>query len=452
VRISTLLATTSARLSLLYSGLLVASFALAGGLTFIAARTAAERELRERITLEVGALAHEAAVEGRDATVAAIAARAERPGSLEYWLEDASGRQIAGDIAALTFEDGWSRVDLPARLTGSEGREHMLALTRTLGDGSRLTIGDDLSRTEAVRDAVLHALAWVGVATLLVGLVAGVIATRNALARMAAVGASVQRVAAGDLEARAPVRRADNPDDIDRLALAFNAMLERIAQLVASLRRVSTDVAHDLRTPLTHLQQRLELARMAGSEAARDVALEAAEQKVADVMRTFDAILRLAEIEAGTVRQRFVRVDLHTLIEDVVEAYRPDVEAAAHSLDIERLERVTVCGDRDLLTQALANLIENALRHTPPGTHIRMALELEDQKVRISVTDDGPGVPEEARAELLQPFARLDRSRSTSGSGLGLSIVAAVARLHAAGIELGDAGPGLRVTLTLDSA
>jgi len=452
VRTDALFATTSAKLSLLYAGLLIASFVLAGGLTWIAARSTAERELRERIALEVGALVREANLEGRNAAVAAIAARAERPGSLEYWLIAPDGERLAGDLPAVAVDDGWVRIDLPAGLPGSEGREHLLVLTRRLSDGSRLTVGDDLGRAEAVRDAVLRSLVWIGAGTALVGLLAGILATRNALARISALSSAVGRVAAGDLGARAPVSGARTSDDVDRLALAFNTMLDRITELVGSVRRVSTDVAHDLRTPLTHLQQRLEQARTAATNEARETALDAAQAQVSDVMRTFDAILRLAEIEAGTARERFSQVDLRALVESIADAYRPDVEATGRTLDVETPDPASVVGDRDLLGQALANLVENAMRHTPLGTHIRISLEARNQTVQLTVADDGPGVPDPERRDLLKPFARLDRSRTSSGSGLGLSIVAAVVRLHEARLHLSDASPGLRVTLVFESS
>jgi signal transduction histidine kinase len=449
VPISPPFASTAARLSLLYAGLLVASFLVAGSLTFLATRSAAQDELRERILLEVEALTREANVEGRDAAIAAIAARAERPGAVEYWLIDADGHRLAGDLPAPTVDDGWSSVRIADGQPGSEGRAHLLVLTRRLSDGSRLSVGDDLARVEAVRDAVLRTLAWVGAGTAFIGLFAGVLATRSALTRMAALSSTVDQVAAGALDARAPVRHARAPDDIDRLALAFNAMLQRIVELVGSVRRVSTDVAHDLRTPLTQLRQRIEQARLATEPEVRSAAFDAAEEKLDDVMRTFDAILRLAEIEVGTARARFAPVDLAKLVDDVVDAYQPDVEAADRRLCIVRLDAATIRGDRDLLKQALANLIENSQRHTPTGTRIRVSSVVKPAAIEITVSDDGPGIPLEARTGLLEPFARLDRSRSTSGAGLGLSIVAAVARLHGGRVELGDAGPGLKVVLTI---
>lgn len=441
------LASTGIRLSLIFSALVVTAFALAIAATWVATRTAAESDLRERIRLEIEAITAEYHTEGPAAAVAAIRVRQERPGALEYWLEDRDGRRLAGDLPLMRTAEGWHRIDLPESAAGAEGRREMLLLSTPLGDDLRLSVGDDLARAEAVRDTILHDLLWIGTAVLVLCLGAGIWFTRRTLAQMDALTATLSAVSGGRLEARVPQRQGGRSDDLDQLGHEVNRMLDRIDELVYSLKRVSGDVAHDLRTPLTHVQQRLEEARSAPDDAARVRAIEVAERKVEDILRAFDAILRLGEIEAGAARARFVDVALAGLVERVADAYRPDVEASGDTLRIGRADPGAIRGDPDLLAQALANLIENAMRHTPSGTQITLAVKAEDGRIAVEVSDDGPGIAPEYHADVLQPFRRLDARRAAGGFGLGLSLVAAVARLHRAALEVADAGPGLRVTL-----
>lgn len=455
-------ASTGIRLSLIYAGLVITSFTLAIALTWLAARSAAESNLRDRIQLEIEAMSAEIRDEGIAAAVAAIEVRAERPGAPEYWLVDPAGRHLAGDLPLLSTPDGWHRIDLPDAAPGAENREELLVLTATMADGSRLSVGDDLRRAEAVRDAVLHALLWIGMATVVLGLSVGMIATRRSLAQVDALSATLCEVAAGRLNARFTPRTTGSANDLDQLGLSVNRMLDHIDELVRSLRRVCSDVAHDLRTPLAHVQQRLEQARGARTPEQRLQSIEAAETRVGEVLRAFDAILRLAEIEAGAARSRFVAVDAAALVERVADAYRPDVEASGCTLETTAAAGLWIRGDGELLAQALANLIENAMRHTPAGTHIHLAASADGPSVRLEVRDNGPGIPAAQRSEVLRPFVQLDSSRGSSsrgagsasypGFGLGLSIVAAIARLHDAALQLADASPGLRVTLSFSGA
>jgi signal transduction histidine kinase len=225
-------------------------------------------------------------------------------------------------------------------------------------------------------------------------------------------------------------------------------MLDEIATLVERIRWVSTNIAHDLRTPLTHVRQKLARVRAAASgdpqvlAAAKDV-----EADIDELLRTFDAMLRLAEIESGPLAGRFKPVDLAELAGRIADAYRPDIEAGGRRLALKAPPAV-VEGDADLIAQALANLVENAMRHTPGGTHIELAVETTGGRPRLRVSDDGPGIPEEKRQDALRHFFRLEASRTTPGSGLGLAIVAAVVARHHATLELLDAGPGLSVLIS----
>jgi signal transduction histidine kinase len=251
---------------------------------------------------------------------------------------------------------------------------------------------------------------------------------------------------------RAPARKALLPDDIDELGVSFNAMLDEIATLVDRVRWVSTDIAHDLRTPLTHVRQKLERIRGAANGDAQ--VLAAAKDIDADVeelLRVFDAMLRLAEIESGPLAARFKPLDLAELAGRIADAYRPDIEAGGRRL-ITSLAPATVLGDADLIGQAIGNLLENALRHTPVGSHIALAVDTDQDCPRLRASDDGPGIPAAKREDVLRHFYRLEASRTTPGSGLGLAIVAAIAGRHGAKVELLDAAPGLTVLIAFPAS
>ena len=447
MRTETLLKSTSARLSFLYAGLIVAAFLAAGVITWIAARDTAESELRQDIELEVNAIETELETEGLEAAIAAIRARAEHPGAFEYWLADSRDERLLGDYPDMHGPEGWRHIVVRQDARGAERREEMLILTERLPGGILLSVGDDLGRARAVQNSLLQTLGWIGAGAVLVSLVVGVRVTRRVLSRMEVLDATLARVATGDIRARFPLRE-DSHSDLERIGAAVNSMLDRIERLVADIRRVSRDIAHDLRTPITHLQQRLEMARTARTHAERAEAIDAAQTKVAELLRIFDALLRLSEIEAGAGRDRIKPIDLAAIAERVADAYRPDVEESGHRLSLAVAGPTSVAGDPDLLAQAIANLIENAMRHTPEGAQVSIRVDGDDAEVRLAVTDNGPGVPVEERLHVLQPFVRLDASRTTPGSGLGLSLVAAIARFHGAQLTLGDAAPGLTVTLS----
>ena len=282
----------------------------------------------------------------------------------------------------------------------------------------------------------------------MVGLILSYLLARGTLRRVDGVVTAARAVSGGQMQVRAPRRRALLPDDIDELGASFNAMLDEIATLMDRVRWVSTDIAHDLRTPLTHVRQKLE--RLKGAAGANRAVLAAAgeiEGDVDELLRLFDAMLRLAEIENDAGLTNRSSVDLAELAGRIADAYRPDIEASGRRLET-RLAPATVAGDADLLGQAIANLLENALRHTPDGARIVLAVDDADGRPRLTVSDDGPGVPAERREQVLQRFYRLEASRTTPGSGLGLAIVGAVAARHGADLALADAVPGLRVSLT----
>jgi signal transduction histidine kinase len=444
-RLRPLFAASSFRLSAIYGAILVATFVLAGIGAVLASRSAAQTEIQQRIQLEMDALQQEMRTEGMNAAIAAIRTRSESPGSLEYQLITPNGQPVILDLGISHPRIGWSRARIRENEAGPQHAESFLVLTQPTPDGGLLTIGDDLERAENVRVAILRTLVWIGVAALALALLAGWLATQAAMKRMAALSATLTRVGAGDLSVRAP--EGVDTDDIAELGRAINRMLSQIQLLISNIRRVSTDIAHDLRTPLTHVRQHLETAAQTSDVATAHEAIQVAQGKIDDVLRVFAAMLRLAEIDSGAARDRFAAVDLAALVARVADAYRPDIEASGRTLIVGPIEPATIAADADLIAQALANLIENAMHHTPEGSPITLRLAVNGALTRLEIEDRGPGVPAQERERVLSAFTRLDASRSSPGSGLGLSIVAAIARLHGARMVLEDAEPGLRIVL-----
>lgn len=445
MRIDHVFSSTSFRLSVAFALLLIAAFVASGLGVWGATRSIAERQTREHVTAEMQSIRQEIAVEGLPAGIAAIDNRASRPGALEYRLTSPDGQVLAGNLATPDLRLGWQFVDLPDRRGLRHGQDDLIILSERLPDGAVLAIGDDLERGESVRIAVLQTLLWIGGLSAVIAIALGLWITRHTLRRMDMLSATLAAVARGDLTARTAAQTPPR-DDLDRLSVGANAMLDQITTLVANVRRVSTDVAHDLRTPLSHVRQDLELAaKDAAPQTLRHI--ETAQGRLEALLRTFDAMLRLAEIEAGTSQARFARVDVSEVVENVADAYRPDVEARGGTLVLVASEPLMIEGDADLMAQAVANLIENAMTHGGGSPNISVAVRSDTNAWDIAVSDNGPGIAAADREKVLEPFARLDASRSTPGSGLGLAIVAAIARLHSATITLEDAGPGLRVVL-----
>ena len=299
-----------------------------------------------------------------------------------------------------------------------------------------------------MQHAIVRAFAWAGGLTLLLAIAGGAVLANSFLRRIDAITRTNRAIMEGDLSARIPVRGTH--DEIDQLIASLNAMLGRIQQLMDGLRQVSSDIAHDLRTPLGRLRQHLEDAReRAKTTADYDAATEAAIDEADELLETFSALLRIAQVEAGAQKSAFAELDLSALARSVGEAYQPAAEDSGHALDIRIEDGVRFTGDRQLLAQMISNLVENALRHTPAGSTVSLALRRDgDRASTIEVADNGPGIPEAERGKVFDRFYRLDRSRSTAGSGLGLALVKAIAGLHGLSIELTDRKPGLGVVVT----
>lgn len=323
------------------------------------------------------------------------------------------------------------------------------ALSVQLPGGLRLLVGRDVAEQQAVVANLQDALFWSIGLTLALGLGGGLLVSRNALRRVDAITEATRDIVAGDLSRRLPVGRGG--DELDRLSASLNDMFDQIERLMHGMREVSDNVAHDLRTPLNRLRTRLEMTLMEppSLDRYRDTLIETVEE--ADrIVATFNSILAIARMESGATSARFEQVDLGALVRDVAELYQPVAEERQLALTHDEGDGVVVQGDPSLLFQALGNLVDNAIKYAPDGGHVTLAAErMSDGRARLVVSDDGPGIPEEERARVLERFVRLDQSRRAPGTGLGLSLVRAVAQLHGAELVLDDARPGLRVELRL---
>lgn len=439
--------TTASRLALGYATLFALSTACLLAVVYLAVTNYAHDQHEDLIEAEWESLATEVRVSGLDAAAVRIEAwtRLDQSRPAEYLLLDETGRRRAGDLAVPALANGWSDT---VALDEDGDAEPILAYAAAV-PGGRLVVAAETQDLSELRNAILVAFAWAGGFAVVLA-VAGGLATRLVFSRRIALfNRTTGRIVEGRLSERVPLSNAD--DEFDQLARKVNAMLDRIETLVENLRQVSNDVAHDLRTPLTRLRQRLEAARSSPRDSARDG--EAFEQAIAEsdeILATFAALLRIAEIEAGTRRSGFKQVDLSNVFSTLQEAYEAAAEDQGRTLSADIKPGISVRGDPELLTQMLSNLIENALRHTPSGSEVRMTLAGSADRVVGAVSDRGPGIPKDAREKVFRRFYRGESSRGSAGNGLGLSLVAAVADLHGIAISLSDAGPGLVVTLTFN--
>ena len=365
-----------------------------------------------------------------------------------YLMVDPQLRPVAGNVPAWPKIDAdqgkWFmfKVSVPF---GDETRVHEMRAQRfPLPGGYKMLVGHDVQERQDVKNLMMRGLIAAVVMTLLLGLSGGFWMGRRILAQAGAISAVATQIMRGDLSQRLPVRDAD--DEIDTLAREINTMLDKIEQLTLGMRTVLDSAAHDLRTPLNRLQSTAEgaMRQQSMGSAGRRV-LEQVTTEVEHMRSTLDALLRIALAETGTVARE--PVDLSELVASVVELYAPVSEERGIELESSVASGAHVLGNRQLLAQALANLLDNAIKFTPVGGHIRVVLRGSGSEPEVIVEDNGPGIPADKREIVLGRRVRLDEARNVPGSGLGLSLVAAVTKLHGARLVLDDAGPGLRVSL-----
>jgi signal transduction histidine kinase len=366
-------------------------------------------------------------------------------------LYDPVGLRLAGTPLGLSASVLASMPhDIPFEFSLAQGRHQIVfrALAHRRPSGDLLLIALDLDAQHAFADVLINAFIWGGLVTALIGLAGAAIIGAGAVRRIDGVTRAIQRIVSGDLSERLPTH--GRTDDLDRLANVINGMLGEIERLMQEVKGVCDNIAHDLRTPLTRLLAGMERAhRRAGSSADYAVAVEEAILETKAVLNTFAAILRISEVESGARRAGFTDADLSKVVADAVEFYDPVAEAKGVSLIrlMPEGKPAMMRGDPNLLFEAVGNLVDNALKFTPPGGRVTVCGFASAGTIGFEVTDNGPGIPAEEAACVLRRFYRAESSRHTPGSGLGLALVAAVARLHGMDLTISDAKPGCRITI-----
>jgi signal transduction histidine kinase len=443
-----MLRSTSLRVAFASAGAVLVATLAALAVVWLTTASFERRTFQAAIAADVGELRATFALAGPMALARAVEARAasDATGRNFWWLADARDRPVAGNLRSAPRNPGWQTIPVPERPGRSALR--VLGFGAEFPGGLFLFAGRDAIELDRLEQGVIRALLASGAASVLFALGAGWLVARSVGRRAAAMNEALAEVAAGDLSRRLP--GDDVPDEFGRLAASANTMLARLEAAMRGLQRVSGDIAHDLRTPLSRLRNRLE-ATLATARDETDwrAATERAIADCDEVLKIFAAILRIAEIESGARRAGFASVDLSAALADVAEAFQPEAETSGHHLGTEIAQGIAMQGDRALLQQAVSNLLANALNHTPSGTRVRLGLFRAGPRITIEVADNGPGVAAESRAKLGTPFLRLEESRNGGGHGLGLALARAVAELHGGRLAFADASPGLVARLDL---
>lgn len=445
-----LLKSATFRLALLYMLIFGGSVAVLLGFIYWATVGVLTEQVDETIQADIKGLAEQYERRGTPGIAAIIGERIRKDpgGRTVYLLTDPLRRPLVGNLdswpAVAPDADGWIAFELVDR-GDPDGRPHLARARRfVLQGGLNLLVGREVRELNRTRGMIVNAIVWGIAITLALAFAGGIAMSRSTARRIDAINQTSRDIMSGDLDRRIPAGGAG--DEFDQLAGNLNAILDRIQGLMEGLRHVSDNIAHDLRTPLTRLRGRLEdLDDPDLNPADRTKRIEAAVAEADTLLSMFNALLRITQIEAGGRRDNFAQVDLAAVLADVAELYEPVAQAKGLSLSSRIDATDSVTADRDLIFQAVANLADNAIKYTPPGG----AVTLQVAGKSITVSDTGPGVPEDAREDVFRRFHRLEESRSAPGSGLGLSLVKAVAQLHGGEIRLEDNNPGLKAVLTV---
>jgi signal transduction histidine kinase len=446
-----LVRTHAFRLAALY--FLVFALSVSGVLLFVYWTSAdfVERQTEATLDAEITGLAEQYSQRGLSGLVQIVAARSagDRGDGMMYLVTDPDGRPLAGNIAAwpvgVAARAGRLSFTTEARVQGRTETHPAQGALFIIPGGYRLLVGRDISDATAFRNQVKITLLWAGLVALGVGVLGGTAMSRYLLRRVEQVNRTSERVMAGNLSDRVPLNGTS--DEFDQLATNLNRMLDQIERLMTAMREVTDDVAHDLKTPLARMRARLELALIGPADASlQNEAIRSAIDEADRLLATFNALLSIAELESGARRDQTEALDLSDLARSAAELYEPVVEEKGFVLTLATEPGVRIYGSRHLLSQALANLLDNALKYGGGG-EIQIRVLRGEGRAVLEVTDRGQGIPEADRENVFERFVRLEPSRSTPGNGLGLSLVRAVVRRHQGTVELADNQPGLRVRL-----
>src|SRR3954468_9981646 len=458
-----LIRTTAFRLTLVYLFLFALFAASLLGYFAWNTRRLINEQIMTSVNAEVRDIGNIYARRGLNGLARTIGSRALRPGANLYLVTAPNGQAIGGNIESLApgvmATTGWSETSY-RRLEDQDTADHRaLVNVSELSNGFRLLIGRDLEERRRLFGIVAEAAQWSVLIVIALGLGGGIFVARWVLRRIDAMTGTTQRIMAGDLSGRLPVGRSG--DELDRLAENLNAMLERIEALMHGLKEMSDNIAHDLKTPLTRLRNRCEQAlRLAGNESEYRRALETTIEESDALIRTFNALLMIARAESGQARDGMTDLNAAEIARGVGDLYEPLADEKGIQLKVEAPTAAPVHGNRELISQALANLVDNAIKYGAPdgapvngaGAEIVVKAVGEGDRILLAVADGGHGIPEADRSRAVERFVRLEQSRSKPGSGLGLSLASAVARLHGGELKLEDNHPGLKTVISLPRA
>ena len=433
-----------------YAILLIISVSVLFGLLYWNTAVFVAEQTEETIEVEISGLAEHYQNAGIIGLSDVIRDRSQGQRLSLYLLTDQNRRPLAGNL------NSWPTASRPGdwidfeyqRPIGSRIVEHRAhARHFVLPGGFNLLVGYDVQDQVRLEQRMRGSMIWIGVLALFLGLAGGLLMARHWLRRIDSVNKTVREIMDGDMSRRVQLSGSD--DELDRLARNLNAMLDRIEALMAGLRQVTDNIAHDLRSPLNRLRSRLEVTLMEDPDKVPyRAALVDTMGEADDLLKTFNALLLIGEAESGLDWSKLEAVDLSIHTNDVVELYEPAADEAGISLRAHITSDIFVRGNPNLISQAIVNLLDNALKYTPSGGTVDVSVGVDDVgDAYFEVADSGPGIPEDEHTNVLDRFVRLEGSRSTVGSGLGLSLVSAVAKLHQARLVLKGNEPGLAVRM-----
>lgn len=453
-----LLRTTAFKLSMAYLAVFALFALVVLGYVAWSTRSILDAEIAGTIDAEINGLSDQYRQGGLRQLVTAVERRAAQPGASLYLVTTHAGEKLAGNVARLPdgvldtaggVETDYQRTYDP---DGRPGRA--IARVFVLPGGFRLLVGRDVDERDRLRVVIKRAFGSALALIVALGTLGGLFVARRVLARVDAMTDTTQRIMAGDFEGRLPV--AGNDDELDRLAHNLNAMLDRIGELMIGLQQVSDNIAHDLKTPLTRLRNHAEDAlRTAREPEDYRKALEGAIDESDGLIRVFNALLTIARLEAGNSDATMSAFDVGEVARSLAELYEPMAEEAGLGVHVDVASPLMLEGNRELIGQALANLLDNAIKYgqrndaNDSRDGIAVSARAVADGVEIAVADHGPGIPASEREHVTERFVRLEGSRSKPGFGLGLSLVAAVAKLHHGRLRLEDNAPGLKAVLVL---
>lgn len=438
----------SFRLTLIYVALFGLSVLLLMGAYYWVSIQRPTEQVKAEIRHDAGLLVTLDAAQGRAALIRALERRRSGRNATRmafHALLNADETVVTRNLPSWPRTRGgeWLRIEADIYHEGDEVDHEALVLDQLLADGSRLLIGRDIEDIDDREEGVNAAMIWLSVLTMLLAIGGGLFMSRAIGRRVEAIGAAARTVIDGDLSRRVPVRGTG--DDFDILSVTLNRMLERIEDLVESVRRVSDSVAHELRTPLVRLHA--DLADLQGADEARRGALLASALAETERLRNvFDAVLRIARIEAGRHQVDLRPLDLSAILTDAIELYQPEADERGILVRADIAPGVTVTGDADLLFQAICNLLDNAIKYTAVGGAVSIDIREDGTGVIMVISDNGPGIAADLREKVFERFYRADQTNGVPGFGLGLALVRGIAALHRSDIRLSDAEPGLRLS------